>query len=115
MFSLKAFLTEDLVIERWRLSGLPKDEQSVENGIIMQRTMKYPLLIDPQQQASKYIKSMGKEENYQGVECVKASDANLQKSIEQAVQFGRWLLVENVGEQLNEKLEQLISAEVQVR
>lgn len=85
LFSLKAFLAEELSVERWRLCGLPKDEHSLENAIILQRTLKYPFLIDPQQQASKYLRSLGKEENYHGVEAVKASDSNLQKLIELAI------------------------------
>lgn len=40
--------------------GLPKDENSIENGIIIEKGRRWPLMIDPQGQANKFIKSMGK-------------------------------------------------------
>lgn len=35
-------------IRQWNVAGLPKDELSVENGIIIDRSRRWPLMIDPQ-------------------------------------------------------------------
>ena len=38
--------------------GLPRDSLSVENGVITQFSRRWPLFIDPQGQANKWVKSM---------------------------------------------------------
>ena len=45
----------------WSLAGLPTDKQSVENAIIMTNARRRPLVIDPQGQAIKFIKSLGRD------------------------------------------------------
>ena len=54
-------LAEPVAIRAWSLCGLPLDSHSGENGIIMARARRYPLLIDPQGQANGFIKNMGKD------------------------------------------------------
>ena len=61
------------------LAGLPADAFSVENGIIMSRTKRWPLMIDPQGQANRFLKvSQAKAQ----LKTVKASDTT--KKIQQA-------------------------------
>lgn len=47
--------------DRWGSEGLPPDELSVQNGILTVRGSRFPMCIDPQQQALNWIKK--KEEN----------------------------------------------------
>ena len=45
-------------IRSWQIAGLPKDTLSVENGVIVQYSRRWPLFIDPQGQANKWAKNM---------------------------------------------------------
>jgi dynein heavy chain, axonemal len=45
-------------IRNWQLAGLPKDNLSVQNGVIIEYSNRWSLFIDPQGQANKWIKNM---------------------------------------------------------
>ena len=48
-------------VRLWALAGLPTDNHSIENAIIMTNSRRWPLLVDPQGQANRFVKSMGKD------------------------------------------------------
>ena len=102
-------LLEDKVTTKmWSAASLPNDQLSVENGIIMFKSRRWPLMIDPQTQANKFIKNLGKDEAEGGLEICKTSDANLLRNLELAIQFGKWVLLENVGEELDPAFEPIL-------
>jgi len=51
-------LGDAVKIRNWQLAGLPKDNLSVQNGVIVQYSNRWSLFIDPQGQANKWIKNM---------------------------------------------------------
>jgi len=50
---------------------------------------------------------MGKDHT-EGIEIVKANDTNIMKVMELSVQFGRWVLIENVSTELDPSLEPIL-------
>lgn len=87
---MSGFLGDPVKIQYWNICGLPKDDTSIENGIIIDKSRRWPLMIDPQTQANKYIKNLGadKETNEMGIVVVKMSDATLMRTLENAIQYG---------------------------
>ena len=46
--TVRSFLGEEVHIQQWNISGLPKDDTSIENGIIIEKSRRWALMIDPQ-------------------------------------------------------------------
>ena len=42
-------------IHEWHVHGLPKDTHSIENSTIIMKCDKWPLIIDPEEQATKFV------------------------------------------------------------
>lgn len=104
-------LGDEVTINLWGVAGLPSDKLSVENGIIMFKSRRWPLMIDPQNQANKFIKRYGAEVS-DGLDIFKMSDGNLLRNLELGIQFGKWVLIENVGEDLDPALEPILLKQV---
>lgn len=56
--TLISILSDPVMIRNWQIAGLPRDTLSVENGVIVQYTRRWPLFIDPQGQANKWVKNL---------------------------------------------------------
>jgi len=104
-FSLIHTLGEPLLIREWNIFGLPTDNFSVENGIIVFSSTRWPLMIDPQGQANKWIKTM---ENSNNISVVKLSNSNYMTSIRSAIEHGLPVLLENILEDIDATLGMLI-------
>ena len=45
--NMRSVLGNDVTIRSWAVAGLPSDNLSIENGIIMFGSRRWPLMIDP--------------------------------------------------------------------
>jgi dynein heavy chain len=57
-FSFSKALGDPVKIREWSIKGLPKDDFSRSNGIIISHSNRWPLCIDPQGQTNKWIRAM---------------------------------------------------------
>ncbi len=84
-FSLNTTLGEPVKIREWTIAGLPTDSFSLENGIVTNNARRWPLMIDPQGQANKWIKNMEKANN---LHVIKLTDSDFVRTLENCIQFG---------------------------
>lgn len=104
-FTLSNTLGNQVSIRSWQIAGLPVDSFSTDNGIIVFNSRRWPLMIDPQGQANKWIKNMEKANK---LAVIKLSDDNYVRVLENSIQFGTPVLLENVGEELDPVLEPVL-------
>ncbi|XP_043259913.1 dynein axonemal heavy chain 7 isoform X2 [Colletes gigas] len=104
-YQLTQVLGDPVLIRSWNIFGLPSDLFSVDNGIIVTNSRRWPLMIDPQGQANKWVKNMEKEAN---INVIRLSQTDYMRVLENAVQFGQPVLLENIGEELDAALEPLL-------
>ncbi|XP_018428368.1 PREDICTED: dynein heavy chain 2, axonemal [Nanorana parkeri] len=105
-FDLATFLSSPTMVRDWNLQGLPSDSFSSDNGVIVTRGNRWPLMIDPQGQASKWIKSM---ESAKGLKVIDLQMTDFMRTLEQAVQFGTPVLLQNVQEDLDPSLAPILN------
>lgn len=103
--TLSRTLGNQVAIRAWQIAGLPVDSFSTDNGIIVFNSRRWPLMIDPQGQANKWVKNMEKANK---LAVIKLSDGNYVRILENCIQFGTPVLLENVGEELDPVLEPVL-------
>lgn len=108
-FKLDSFLTTDATVQGWVAKGLPADDHSVQNGILTTKSSRFPLCVDPQQQAVTWIKNTYAGRNL----TVKSlADSDFMKHLELAIQFGNPFLFENIDEELDPMLDPVLEKNI---
>nr|XP_057923809.1 dynein axonemal heavy chain 2 isoform X2 [Doryrhamphus excisus] len=105
-FSFSTFLSNPTVVRDWNIQGLPSDAFSTENGVIVTRGNRWPLMVDPQGQAQKWIKKM---ELKRGLKLIDFQMPDYLLIVENAVQFGNPVLLQNVQEDLDPSLNPVLN------
>eukprot|EP00927_Polykrikos_kofoidii_P034569 TRINITY_DN29308_c0_g1_i1.p1 TRINITY_DN29308_c0_g1~~TRINITY_DN29308_c0_g1_i1.p1 ORF type:complete len:3708 (-),score=892.28 TRINITY_DN29308_c0_g1_i1:94-10965(-) len=102
-FKLQTLLTSDVEIAAWSGHGLPSDELCVQNGILVTRSSRWPLCVDPQMQIVSWIKSK-EEKNLM----VKTFNEDYIKFLELAVMYGKPFLFENLDEEIDPMIDPVL-------
>ncbi|XP_073974323.1 dynein beta chain, ciliary-like isoform X3 [Rhodnius prolixus] len=99
-----SMLTDDAQIASWNNEGLPNDRMSAENATVLTNSERWPLMIDPQLQGVKWIKSKYGSE----LRVIRLGHKHYLDKIEKAVTDGATLLIENIGETIDPVLDNLL-------
>ncbi|KAJ5066878.1 intein-containing dynein axonemal heavy chain 10 precursor [Anaeramoeba ignava] len=89
---VQELLTTDAEINKWQSEGLPIDQTTVENGILASfgRGMRFPLLIDPQNQLVRWIK----QRHTKNLDVSTFDTNNFLQQLVLAIQYGKHFVFE---------------------
>uniref|UniRef100_A0A6I8NCS1 Dynein axonemal heavy chain 6 n=1 Tax=Ornithorhynchus anatinus TaxID=9258 RepID=A0A6I8NCS1_ORNAN len=104
-FSVINILGDPYEIRQWNTDGLPRDTVSTENGILVTRGRRWPLMIDPQDQANRWIRM---KETQNGLKIIKLTDSGFLRTLENAIRLGLPVLLEELKESLDPALEPVL-------
>jgi len=105
-FRLETLLTDDVQMSKWASEGLPGDELSVQNGILVSSMRRFPLCIDPQMQAVKWIKNKEDKDNKLAILSFNQSD--FMKKLEMALDYGGSVLFEGIDTEIDPMIDPVL-------
>lgn len=108
-YEIKEFLSDPAVIRNWNIHGLPNDDFSTENGIIINRCSRWPLIIDPQCQALKWLKNMEAVNNLKVIDFCLPGYMNI---LETAMKEGCPILLQITSENLDPAIMPVLSKSI---
>ena len=99
-----SLLVDDALVAKWNNEGLPSDRFSIENAAILTTAERWPLLVDPQLQGIKWIKTRYGED----LIVLRMAQKGYLNVIERSVSEGSVVLIENIDIAVDPVLEPLI-------
>jgi len=105
-FSLKDTMCDPVQIREWILANLPTDNVSIDSAVLVTLGRRWPLMIDPQGQANKWVKTMQARSQLKVIKI--ADGSNYLRTLENAIRMGTPVLLEDVGETLEPSLEPIL-------
>lgn len=108
-FRIEDILTDDVETARWSSEGLPNDELSIQNGILTMKSSRFPLCIDPQQQAALWIK---KREENNNLKIVTFNDPDFLRQLELGIKYGYPVLFQDVEEYIDPVIDNVLEKNI---
>nr|XP_026696380.1 dynein heavy chain 10, axonemal isoform X1 [Ciona intestinalis]XP_026696381.1 dynein heavy chain 10, axonemal isoform X2 [Ciona intestinalis] len=108
-FKLESLLTDEVEISKWGSEGLPPDELSIQNGILTTRASRFPLCIDPQEQALSWIR---KKEEKNNLKESSFNSPDFLKQLELAIKYGFPFLFKDVDEYIDPVIDNVLEKDV---
>jgi dynein heavy chain, axonemal len=105
------FLVEATVVGEWNLQGLPTDLLSTQNGILVTRSSRFPLMIDPQAQAINWIRNKEMDRLPPWKE-TNVSNSKLKDQLEFCMSEGKAMIVVGIEEEIDPLLDPVMQKEI---
>ncbi len=109
-----SFLVDVGTIGDWNMQGLPTDPLSTQNGILVTKSSRFPLLIDPQGQALSWIQSKEAANlpSWNGQNLVNISDPKLKDKLEFCMGNGKSLLITGIEDEIDPMLDPVMVKQI---
>uniref|UniRef100_A0A8C9YHS7 Cytoplasmic dynein 2 heavy chain 1 n=1 Tax=Sander lucioperca TaxID=283035 RepID=A0A8C9YHS7_SANLU len=92
-FDLRSFLCSESEQLIWKSQGLPSDDLSMENALVILQSVSCPFLIDPSSRATEWLRTHLQQHR---LEVINQQDSNFMTSLELAVRFGKTLIIQEM-------------------
>lgn len=111
---LTKFLVDDATVGEWNLQGLPSDDLSIQNGIMVTRSARYPLMIDPQGQALSWIKK--RESDLLERDCIfTLNHPSLKDALKFPLMEGYAVLIESIENEVDPMLDPVLEKQIIIK
>merc|ERR1719331_2542056 len=94
-------LTNDSEVALWQTCKLPADPVSTENGSIVERSTRWPLLIDPQLQGVAWVKAQNSKDPQKMLRVARLGTKQLLPTLKECLVGGDPVLIENMGNSID--------------
>lgn len=109
--ALTSFLVDTATVGEWNLQGLPSDDLSIQNAIMVTRSSRFPLLIDPQGQAMSWIKK--REPDLEEKELImNINNPSLKDRLKLPLQEGWPLMLEGIENEVDPMLDPILEKQI---
>jgi dynein heavy chain len=109
-----SFLVDIGTIGDWNQQKLPTDGLSIQNGILVTRSTRFPLLIDPQAQAITWIRDR-EASNMPPYGATNINHPKLKDQLEFCMSEGKALVIAGVEEEIDPMLDPVMEKEIIVK
>lgn len=108
---------DEATIGQWNLDGLPKDDLSIQNGIMVEASERFPMLIDPQGQGAYWIKNKYGEINPDTQRSLTTivninNEKKFRESLNNTIENGEVLIVEGIEGEVDPILDPVLEKQV---
>ena len=112
--ALTSFLVDPATVGEWNLQGLPSDDLSVQNAIMVTRSSRYPLLIDPQGQAMSWIKAREPDLETNDL-IISINNPQLKDKLKLPLQEGWAVMVDGIENEVDPMLDPILEKQIIVK
>lgn len=109
-----SFMVDIGTIGDWNQQGLPADQLSIQNGILVTRSSRFPLMIDPQGQALNWIKSK-EATNVPLWGMAALTDPKLKDKLETCMSEGQALIITGVEEEIDPMFDPVLEKQLIIK
>lgn len=111
-YSLSSILVDSFELRSWNMCGLPRDSVSTDSAIIVTRALRWSLIIDPQEQANKWIKTLEADNS---LKICKVTDSSLMDVIVDSIRLGYPVIIEGLEEHIDPTLRTVLENNTFIR
>ena len=110
--TLSKFLVSQTQVGEWAMEGLPSDDLSIQNAIMVTKADRYPLMIDPQGQAQKWIVKKDPQLTDQKGLIFTLSIADLKTALSYPIENGLPCLIKDIENEIDPLLDPVLEKQL---